>query len=315
MKRIFKPVLLSFAVAAGASGSVLAQSLNVAPSAALVQLRGMLPEGVEVPMAPEVKAQVLRGPAGSAGQGLGASHYAIRIPEPKDLVIDPAQMRPVVLRDFDQKIMPQIMALQFFSYAKNGLVKMPYKYLYNNCFARRAAVDAFLWFGAPLKADLTTKGGEKQYLLPGFQAPDFKTKAWVETARVNVIGQLAPPGGHVGWSNHETVVINTDQGVRIVDPSFSAHPLTLEQWFANFAPEQTCRQADWELMRRINMQLVRTQQFHQPWDPAVPHCGYVFGQRLDAEDMITATAGFYGTAEQKFLSAKFYSTFESALSQ
>jgi len=221
----------------------------------------------------------------------------------------------VNLLEFGQTVMPRIMDLQFFSYNKNSWFKMPYKNIYNNCFARRAAVDAFLWFGAPLKADVAKKGDLEQYLLPGFKSQDFKTKAWIETARINVIGELKPPGGHVAWSNHETVIINTDQGVRVVDPSFSDQPLTLQEWFAYFAPGKTCQPADWDLMRNINMQLVRTQQFHQTWDPKVPHCGYVFGQRLDAGDMVSATAGFYGSAEEKFLSAKFNFSFESALSQ
>jgi len=316
MRRSFVSVVLSGLVVAGAAGRGLAQSLKMAPSAAFSQLQGMGVQQMDLPDAPAVKAQAVRGQAPQAGSPeQAASHYAIRIPEPDALIIDPTQLRPVNLQEFDRKIMPQIMSLQFFSYNKNKWLKMPYKYLYNNCFARRAAVDAFLWFGAPLKADLTTKGGEKQYLLPGFKDPGFKNQAWVETARINVIGQLQLAGGQVGWNNHETVAINTDQGVMVVDPSFADHALTLPQWFANFAPDKTCQPVDNDMMININLQLAKTEQFHQPWDPKIPHCGYTFGQRLDAGDTITATAGFYGTAEQKFLSSKFYSTFETALSQ
>ena len=313
MRKSFPFLMLSGILSLGAPSPVLGQSLKMAPSAAFSQLQSMLGDQAALPAAPAIRPQVV--PAADAGPALSTVRFAIRIPEPDDLVIDPAQMRAVNLQEFDRTVMPQIMSLQFYSHNKNSWVKMPYKDIYNSCFARRAAVDAFLWFAAPLKAVLTQKGGLKQYLLPGFQTPDFKTKAWVETARINVIGELRPPGGQVAWSNHETVVINTDQGVMVVDPSFSGHPLTLQKWFAYFAPGKTCQPADWDLMRSINMQLVRTQQFHQPWDPKVPHCGYAFGQRLDAEDMVTATAGFYGTAEQKFLSSKFYSSFETDLSQ
>jgi|GEM_PF-5140953 len=313
MRKSFTFILLSGIVALGAPSPIRGQSLQMAPSAAFSQLQSILGDRADLPAAPAIRARAV--PMADAGPKLTPSRFAIKIPEPDDLVIDPAQMRPVNLQEFDQTVMPRIMKLQFFSYDKNAWVKMPYKNIYNNCFARRAAVDAFLWFAAPLKAELTQKGGLKQYLLPGFKTPDFKTQAWVETARINVIGQLQPPGGHIAWSNHETVVLNTDQGVMVVDPSFSDHPLALPQWFAYFAPDKTCVPADGDLMRSINMQLVKTQQFHQPWDPKVPHCGYTFGQRLDAGDMVTATARFYGTAEQKFLSAKFYDSFETDLSQ
>jgi len=47
----------------------------------------------------------------------------------------------------------------------------------------------------------------------------------------------------------------------------------------------------------------------------VPYCGYVFGQRLDAGDVITATANSLGTPEEKFLSAKFWKYFEHDLSE
>ncbi len=300
-------------VSLGAPSPVLGQPIKMAPSAAFSQLPSLPGGQADLPAAPAIIGQAVR--AADAGPALSASRFAIQIPEPNDLTIDPARMRPVKLREFDQAVMPRIMSLQFFSFNKNRWVKMPYHNIYNNCFARRAAVDAFLWFAAPLKAEVTREGTLMQYLLPGFKTPDFKTNAWVETARINVIGQLQPPSGHASWSNHETVVINTDQGVMVVDPAFSAHPLTLQQWFAYFAPGKTCQPADGDLMRSINMQLVRTQNFHQPWDPKVPRCGYAFGQRLDARDMISATANFYGTAEQKFLGAKFYSSLEDDLSQ
>ena len=311
MKRSFSFAILSAVVFIGTPKNTPAQSVTTPASGSLSQLLSIQGDRAELPVVPASRAVPTDNPA----QTLSTSKVAIQIPEPDSLTIDPAQIRPVNLQDFNRTVMPQIMALKFFSYNKNAWLAMPYKNIYNNCFARRTAVDAFLWFAAPLKADVTKQGGLEQYLLPGFNTPDFKTKAWIETARINVIGELKPPGGHVAWSNHETVIVNTDQGVRVVDPSFANQLLTLEQWFAYFAPGKACLQVSPDMLRDINLQLARTQQFHQTWDPKVPHCGYTFGQRLDAGDMISATAGYYGTAEQKFLSAKFNSTFETDLSQ
>jgi len=248
---------------------------------------------------------------------LNEVHYQILIPVEQDSEIDPLKMNVVSEKDFNDQVMPQILDLKFYSYEDSSWHQMPYDYIADYCFARRVAVDAFLWFGEPLQAQWLgrTPGGpshQGKYLLPGFINKDFKKYAWIETAHVNVIGKLSA-NNDVRWNNHEAVAVNTDEGIRVVDPSFGRELMTLEEWFSNFAPEESekkCQPASPDMIRKINLELVRTQQFKQKWNPAIPYCGYVFKQRLSSSDMVSDTWGFEGTEEEKFLSAKFFKYFE-----
>lgn len=156
------------------------------------------------------------------------------------------------------------------------------------------------------------------YLLPGFKSPNFKTTAWIETGRINVVGLLKTKS-NVSWSNHETVVINTDQGIRIVDLSFDKEMLlTIDEWLSNFAPDfdsKNCVLGDDNTISAVSTQIVYTQQFHQKWDNSVPKCAYKFGQRLDAKDTVTGTNYSYGTPEEQFLSSKFRWSLEEDLTK
>ena len=236
------------------------------------------------------------------------SNVAIEIPETTEN-IDPFELREVDADWFDQQVMPQIMDLKLYSYKRQRWIPIPYDKIENNCFARRFAVDSFLWFGEKLKAVKINEYGKKLYLLPGFTRSDFKERSWIETGRINVVGKLKTANG-VSWSNHEAVVVNSSIGVRVIDPSFSDKLLSLDEWFAFFAPAGRCQWGTAQLLRDINMQLVWTVRFKKPWDESVPDCGYVFRQRLDSRDIITATAGYQGSEEEIFLSARTFHYFE-----
>ncbi|MCK5074556.1 MAG: hypothetical protein KAQ98_14085 [Bacteriovoracaceae bacterium] len=255
-----------------------------------------------------------------ATEQLSKSHYPVATTLENSQEIDPSKMNFVDVDDFNKKTMPQIMNLEFYSYSDNHWHPVLWDQINDYCYARRTAIDSFLWFGAPLKADWTGRSSyeckmEGTYILPGFRNSNYKLYSWVETARINVIGKLKTKSG-MRWNNHEAVVVNTNDGIKIIDPSFSNKLLDFQQWFEHFAPEESnrrCIPTDREGLAAINMELVMTQQFNMPWNTDIPYCGYLFDQRLNVGDTLSMTAYFTGTKEEKFLSAKFYKYFEEDL--
>lgn len=256
------------------------------------------------------------------------SRIGIKIPEESFAVVNPEQLRMIDEISLNKSVMPVISGLRFFSHDRQRDVQIPYEKIENNCFARRTAVDAYLWFGEPLRAKQESRvepdpGNpfvrnatitKYRYLLRGFEQADYKKRAWVETARVKVLGQLKT--NSVSWKEHEAVVVNTQNGVRVIDPSFSkTKALTLDEWFKFFAPQGLCTALkNAEEAAQITQALIMSTDFKMEWPADVPRCGYSFHQRLDARDTLTNTGWSFGNnLEEIFISSKFRSYFEEAL--
>lgn len=238
----------------------------------------------------------------------------LQIPEPSSSAIDVSQLRIVDEAWFNFEVYPELLNLKFFSHRKQKWFPIPYIEIHNNCFARRMLVDLYLWGETKFRATIETQGSAIKYLTPLFMSSRFLNESWIETGRVLVVGKLR--AGDIMWSNHEAVVINTNNGIRVVDPSFSHKTLRLDDWFWNFAPENNgkkiCNEVTVQVMRKINSAMVQ-EPFGVPWPAGLPKCGYLFRQRLDAEDMVTGTNGYWGSALEKMVSRDLESYIEYRL--
>lgn len=227
-------------------------------------------------------------------------------------MVDPLKLRVTDEDWFNSEIFPEIEQLQFYSTTRQAWFPIPYNNIHNNCFARRMLVDLFLWGETSLKADPEYRDKDVRYLTQFLKAQDFLHFSWIETARIVVIGKLR--AGSVHWSNHEAVIINTDHGLRAIDPSFANNSLPLENWFLNFAPEEfgrKCVQVDWQGFRQIGAETVKS-ALGNPWNPEIPMCGFLFMQRLDTGS-VAGTNGTWGTELEKRLTRDLWSYMEDRL--
>ncbi|MGE3609325.1 MAG: hypothetical protein AB7I27_07045 [Bacteriovoracaceae bacterium] len=246
----------------------------------------------------------------SVERELKNNNVPILFPEPLEREVDPAKLRVVDEEWFNQEVYPELYQIVFFSHLKQDWFKIPHSEIYNNCFARRMLIDLFLWGETTFQATIENHSDKIKYLTPFFRTQNFIDVSWIETARIVVVGKLQ--AGEIKWSNHEVVALNTDQGIRILDPSFSNRLLKSEEWFSYFAPEGRCFKTSTEGLREINQEMVR-ERMGGSWRPQIPKCGFVFQQRLDAQDIISGTARYFGTPLEKMLSRKLYNYMEYRL--
>lgn len=165
-------------------------------------------------------------------------------------------------------------------------------------------IDLFLWGETVLAANIETLNEKIKYLTPFLKNEDFIHYSWIETGRIMVVGKLQV--GSIRWTNHEAIIVNTNLGIRVVDASFASELLTINDWMTKFAPidsQKTCVATTVDGIREINMEMIK-ESMGSVWNPRVPKCGYVFKQRLDAEDMTSETSRFWGTDLEKMISRK-----------
>lgn len=244
---------------------------------------------------------------------LQLNNIQILVAEPLFTTVNPNMLRSVDEYLFNQEVFPEIDRLMFFSNNKQTWFPISYEDIINNCFARRMLIDLFLWGETSLAGQIQSSVGKIKYLTPFLKTQDFLHYSWIETARIQVVGKLQT--GAIRWSNHEAVVINSNHGIRVVDPSFARSTLSIESWFLNFAPIEsgkTCAETTVQGLKKIHTEMVK-ESMGSPWNPKIPKCGYVFKQRLDALDMDVGTSNFWGTNLEKMLSRDLYNYMELRL--
>ncbi len=209
----------------------------------------------------------------------------------------------------------EIRALRLSDSLKERVIGVPWAYLKGNHCADRA----FLTFiGLALPPGPLSFRTE----LSASTVRRVSNRPAIESARVSFVGdmslkhELGVPGGRsasftLKWTNHEAVVVNVDNELKVVDLAMGQNPLSIVEWMENVRPgaRRDCPQltvAEAGAVRAYNVC-----RFNG-WMPGRPRpvcvapskpCGYVF--RPDHGYNAAASHGEWGSMAYVFSEAAF----------